>query len=418
MKKFFVTSYGEKIEIISDCVKLFPDAHKQLIKISNYYQKVDKIRKTAEKKEKNSAIAFKGFISRYNTVLSILTFFKDIGLNKNFKRHLDIGAGFGIHCAIMRGIGLVENTTALDWIDRSHFKNDIMVKKHYKKIKYWKYLEPALNTIGNSKYLADSLSYGIKKFGYPRIWTNSFQPSREIFYNTKLIEEPKIDKYLVEDIYKLKGKYDLITGFSAIYLFKTSKLLKKISEILMDGGIFIWNDPYYWFPVPPSNLIGYFPYTSQRLNTYDFKKYICTFHSKIKNHMLRVYNHIPRPAPTIKNYIDIGERYNLFPLAIKRTQFGNNFPLNLGAGPAVFNQFKNTNLTEVLKNIHQFRDDVTYEDLLTGRIIIALQKRPKNKKLNSKEIKSLMQSRANKKFKKGKLFNLGKKISDNIYKSN
>ena len=186
----------------------------------------------------------------------------------------------------------------------------------------------------------------------------------------------------------------------------------------MDGGIFIWNDPYYWFPVPPSNLIGYFPYTSQRLNTYDFKKYICTFHSKIKNHMLRVYNHIPRPAPTIKNYIDIGERYNLFPLAIKRTQFGNNFPLNLGAGPAVFNQFKNTNLTEVLKNIHQFRDDVTYEDLLTGRIIIALQKRPKNKKLNSKEIKSLMQSRANKKFKKGKLFNLGKKISDNIYKSN
>ena len=62
----------------------------------------------------------------------------------------------------MRGIGLVENTTALDWIDRSHFKNDIMVKKHYKKIKYWKYLEPALNTIGNSKYLADSLSYGIK----------------------------------------------------------------------------------------------------------------------------------------------------------------------------------------------------------------------------------------------------------------
>ena len=28
----------------------------------------------------------------------------------------------------MRGIGLVENTTALDWIDRSHFKNDIMVK--------------------------------------------------------------------------------------------------------------------------------------------------------------------------------------------------------------------------------------------------------------------------------------------------
>ena len=43
MKKFFVTSYGEKIEIISDCVKLFPDAHKQLIKISNYYQKVDKI---------------------------------------------------------------------------------------------------------------------------------------------------------------------------------------------------------------------------------------------------------------------------------------------------------------------------------------------------------------------------------------
>ena len=90
MKKFFVTSYGEKIEIISDCVKLFPDAHKQLIKISNYYQKVDKIRKTAEKKEKNSAVAFKGFISRYNTILSILTFFKDIGLNKNFKRHLDI----------------------------------------------------------------------------------------------------------------------------------------------------------------------------------------------------------------------------------------------------------------------------------------------------------------------------------------
>ena len=90
--------------------------------------------------------------------------------------------------------------------------------------------------------------------------------------------------------------------------------------------------------------------------------------------MLRVYNHIPRPAPTIKNYIDIGERYNLFPLAIKRTQFGNNFPLNLGAGPAVFNQFENTNLTEVLKNIHQFRKDVQLEDLLTRAAVMVFRK--------------------------------------------
>jgi hypothetical protein len=194
--------------------------------------------------------------------------------------------------------------------------------------------------------------------------------------------------------------------------------LEKVSELLEDDGIFIWNDPYYWYPVPPSFLIGKFPYTYQRLTPEDFGRYIHAHHPASAEDMQKVFDYVPQPAPSVQSYLKLAAQFDLVPLGIKRVQWGNAFPQGRGAGPMFLSRHANSQLDDVEHNIAQFRDDITMEDLTTGRLLMALRRKPRDKpRLDSDTVQAGIAAGLPPKPEGGKLFELGKIVSERIYRT-
>ena len=71
MQNYFETSFGDKIEIISDFPLLYPETKSRIKKLALYYRQDENIRKTDKVKEHNTTLSFKAFVSRYLGALSI-----------------------------------------------------------------------------------------------------------------------------------------------------------------------------------------------------------------------------------------------------------------------------------------------------------------------------------------------------------
>lgn len=419
---YFETSFGDRIELIPEYRSLYPDATTRIRELAAYYRQVDEIRGEEGAVEGNTPLTFKGFVSRYLGVLSVVEFLEGLQIDRRFERLLDIGTGFAVQPMIMRGLGIAARAEGVDWINRSTPGTDRMIAKHFGRARNWRFLEPLVTGAANVGFLDQSLKYGLRKFGHPRAWgheTGGFLPSKESFYGRRMVGPAVLDDYLVEDFFGLKGQYDLITGFAAILLFPAEELFQKVSDLLSDDGIFVWNDPYYWYPVPPSFLIGKFPYTFQRLTPEDFTRYIGEHHADEADDMQRVYDYVPQPAPSVGSYLALARKYDLVPVGIKRVQFGNDFPLGRGAGPSLLAKYANTNLHDVVTNIGRFRDDVGPEDLITGRLIMGLRRRRRDEsRLDMRAIEKELAVGFPSKPPAGPVFDKAKKIAEKVMRAN
>jgi hypothetical protein len=175
-------------------------------------------------------------------------------------------------------------------------------------------------------------------------------------------------------------------NYMSFWIWDHKTSIPKISASLNPGGIFVVLAPYCWAGRGIGDggalLGGEFPFFEQRLTLEDTKRYYQQFKPHLARYVEDAYNCFDPHRPTVNDYVDCATRNNLVVRGTKRLY--NDAP-NLGitykeffGDKIVVNPEVKTGVIadagEVLKNIHRFRTDVTFEDLLTRGVIMVFQK--------------------------------------------
>ena len=314
---------------------------------------------------------------------SLLTNFmqKKASLDLKFKRHLDIGAGPGLHSIFFMGLGIAETSHSIDIRQgRAILKNSM--KEHLQEVQklhndkeanaeslhnmlvtnsknagfklLFPHLSKAINECENGvtspydktfekQLLSDIIKH--KQYLLPGFLRHIYNGSmylldyyqrdiigvrEDMLYSNDLdsleytfdFDEEKIHNedsyYIVDDIYKSEEKYDLITSFLNLEYFKSDEIFKKVNSMLPSGGIFCFIVNCWWYPVNGTMISGDFPYSCQRLSKPDFIKYVKEFYPDTCDAIMRVYNYNDPFHPTITSYIEEGDKNNFEFLASDR----------------------------------------------------------------------------------------------------
>jgi len=264
-----------------------------------------------------------------------------------------------------------------DCVELFDYRNNINFKKlvnYYNNLKFFSNI-PLLKHVGKIKRRLKSIEQKGAKFGLysldkSKLWRINFQ------------HEGILREYIVDDVYNLDKKYNLITSFFCLEYFDHTKLFKKISTLLDEDDIFVLIDSYWWWPVNSSTIVGYFPYAAQRLTRDDFVRYVEEFHPDEKEGMLKKYDFFGNgltDKPTLHSFITEAEKNDLSLIGYHRFMPFQDTQLRTPITPKILEECNDTNLNEVLRDIHEFRTDVNEEDLKTSQILIAFRKKPNKK---------------------------------------
>ncbi len=215
------------------------------------------------------------------------------------------------------------------------------------------------------------------KRDYLRSWEEKFGYVPDGYITRFSSLSGDLDNYLTKDIFTLSGKYDLITSFLTLSYFNTEKIIKKVSTLLDDGGIFTFTCDYWWYPINSTKISGDFPYACQRLERDDLKRYYEEFHPSLATDVMKRYDYYSKIHPTIEDYRSIGKKNGLTMVASLRMAPKGFLPVNngpRGITPDILDSLEDVSLREILDEIHAFRPDVTLEDLKTCFILLAFSK--------------------------------------------
>ena len=366
---FFQTKFNHKIPIVKD----YRNAHNKV----DYRDFVDTFKKTD-----SFTKAKAGFLNDLFEYSLIFDFLESWGINKKFNSSLDIGGQEGFISKILTAEGKCKYSDCVEIFD---YRSNINFKKL---VNYYNYLKftfnmPLLKHVDKIKKRLKSIEQKGTKFGHyslAKLWRINFQ------------HEGTIREYILDDVYNINNKYDLITAFFCLEHFDHTKLFKKISSLLNENGIFVFMDSYWWWPVNSSRIIGYFPYAAQRLTKDDFVRYVEEFHPDEKEGMLKKYDFFGNgltEKPTLHSYITEAEKNGLSLVAYNRFMPFQDTQLRTPITPKILDECHDTNLNEVLRDIHEFRTDVNIEDLKTAFILIAFRKKVNKEKSVSDWVQNL-----------------------------
>jgi SAM-dependent methyltransferase len=360
-EKYFITSFGKRIDFIPG----YREAHARPWNFSTIPGPVQ------SKKRPGFHDTFEDMFS-YGMMVDFLT---RLGLwtGRKYRRALDIGGAQGIISALLRGEGRAGHVTTIDIVDSS---KSFSPGRHF--LYYLKYKVDILV----SKYLPVPPKWHIfrknnNKYGYGTSFLSSV-------WNVKLRRVPKVDRYVVGDFagYDFPDKFDLITAMNVIVWLNYDKLFSKISELLEEGGVFFFLTDYWWYPVNSTKIYGDFPYACQRLTQKDLRRYFEENYPDQAENMEKKYSffHENYAHPVVGDYVQCAEKYGLTLAGSQRL-----FPKPYSRDnrslfvPEELNHYDDGRLLEVLEDIHQFRPDVTLEDLYTVHVLMAFVKQPKVK---------------------------------------
>jgi hypothetical protein len=207
--------------------------------------------------------------------------------------------------------------------------------------------------------------------------------NKSSFYPEVVTNQIDLDGLLISDVYKQQEKHELITSFASLCCFDSEDIMQKVSQLLVDGGVFFVYVNLWWFPINSTILVGNFPYSHCRLDQDDWIRYCKEFHPQYFTEMRRLYDVIDSKHPTVSNYIETASRNRLTLLGYERcihTQAHD--PRSRFSPNHIETFFENSYLNEVLSNIRRFRNDVSIEDLQTSHVFMAFQKRGSPSKLH------------------------------------
>jgi len=357
MKDFFITKYGKKIPI------------------NKHYRLVHNISNIKNQNTPELAKNFKATLSMFNKDLMLyslaIDFLDSLGVKTHWNTSLDIGGREGFISRFLTGEDKVKKADCIELNDYSHSVNTKKMKHFFRLYKLWKLARKFKINYKNNLTLANNfLERQSSNIGY-------YPNDSSKFWNIKFKKDPNIHEYLVKNIFEHEKRYDLITSFSSLHYFNYKQLFKKISTLLNKNGIFLFWDWCWWWPVNATSIVGYFPYAVQRLDKNDFKRYTEEFHPEESNDMIKRYdwyNDKLDEKPTLNNFFSEAEKNNLSLIGYRRLAPFENTSVQTPFTPNVLDQYLDSRLIDVLEDIHQFRSDVTIEDLKTAFYLVAFKK--------------------------------------------
>ncbi|NOS67693.1 MAG: methyltransferase domain-containing protein [Candidatus Peribacteraceae bacterium] len=219
------------------------------------------------------------------------------------------------------------------------------------------------------------------------------QPDRNFGWDIKMVREPDLGTYTIGDVntYDFKRKYDFVSAMGCLDYFDPEHLFKRVSSILNPGGIFVFLFEYWWFPVNTTDVVGHFPYVTQRLTRDDFIRYAAeNFSAKEADWLLKRRDYYHQGNVLVpKQYCDIADKNDLYVLGEHRCMTLRNYFRRTSMTPYFLDQFEDSKLKDVMEDIKQFRGDVSLADLKTGFMMMAFEKRGPRKPHVQERIKEV-----------------------------
>lgn len=400
-KTSFTTSFGKKIEFVPGYLEYMEKTIGLPKKASEDYvhasqnavgghENLDFEAVNQRFKETRRKISLRGYASRLGRFYQFHSLMSNTWAKYPFKRGLDIGCGFGIQPRIMRATGVVENITGIDIFDRCTSIDEDNLKKQHRRIPLLKGLEWVQNRVEKTPPddRSDLQRAILEKARNPRQLMKEgtgWFPDRG-FYGVKYVTEPKLDRYIVGNVYDLDEKFDLITSYTSFEWFEAQLILRKVSEMLEPGGIFYMWVSNWWSDVNVTRLTGHFPYACQRLTKDDYFRYLDECLPENAEAMKASYMWFDPSHPTLADYLDIGYANGMVPLEHKDYGRPLAFDDQIGISPLGQVALNGSILDEALEDIHQFRPDVRITDLMPFTHAMVFQKIDKNAKLGQEEL--------------------------------
>jgi SAM-dependent methyltransferase len=373
MNETFETSYGDKIALMPGVEKiLYPysnDEEHYRDQLENGYASP----RFLHKKVKSRITNIGTDLDSYTLVIDFL---EELNLlSGQYERALDIAGAPGIHGALLRG----NYARYVDVADVRDGTDPQLTRKLKRAL--WKY---RLQKIEDRLFKGGLLRHRVKRVQHLEHLNT---PSFKNYYNFNFRRKPDVDRFIVGDWREtVTQQYDFIMSFMSFWLWDHKQAIPKVASSLNPGGIFVTLAPYCWagrgLGGVGSLLGGAFPFFEQRLTLTDMKRYYEQFKPNLAQHVEEVYRFFDPHRPSINQYVECALEnglvvrgtkrlyYNYKKLALTYEEFfGATVVVNSGLQDAIV-----ADAGEVLRNIGRFRNDITFEDLLTKGVILVFQK--------------------------------------------
>jgi len=350
VNNFFETSFGRKIQFYPGYKERYPVLTEK--EVLSVYQNTDE------------SVPFYAFMKDSFEYGMMIDFLTHHGVQGPWESALDLGGAEGTISRHLKSEGIVKRAECLDIKDFSKTLPDGLYDQYRRKFR----LYSLVNRLG------------IKK---PNLIVNfpahfCYHPAfSDKYYNLEARQSGRIDNYYTHSIYDHQIKYDFISALLCFPYFDLRKLFPQISSLLNQGGIFYFITDYWWSQINSSQIIGNFPYACQRLTKEDLITYFKQFHPDETPYVQKKYDyyHCTMPAPVVSTYVKLARDSGLDLIAIKRQITQEADGERILYAPQDLNRDPRTKLDDVLTDIHQFRQDVKIEDLMTAFVIGAFVKR-------------------------------------------
>ena len=426
---FFTTSFGRKIKCIPEFRDMF-----SIQCASDVTEYKDHLSQAARLKNKIYNFLFPMNEDIYNVARTFYTYnlLNDfIKRNDSIKlpadKHLDIGAGSGLHVRYFLGQGNSQSSIAIDnrmaRLELSH-KISVVLKELEKRKRsaedrslyngayafikgaVTSFLFPSLakvyrreiDGLNISKFIDDvirqkQIMSGVLGSLY-RGWSVVFDPEvknlilerermflplgrESMDYDFSFSDEYENEEYLVKDIYEVEGQFNLITSFFALEYFDLEKIFQKINDLLASGGTFVFLTNHWWYTSNGTHIIGNFPYACQRLSFDDLSRYFKENHSEESGEMEEAYSYSLGTQRCVRDFEAAAEKSGLKLLAFERVAPVDLFNHKLGhrmLSPELACLMDGSSLNEVLEDIKKFNGGVELDDLKSSHILMAFGK--------------------------------------------
>jgi SAM-dependent methyltransferase len=373
--QYFETSFGDHIAIQPGVERrLYPDSASE-----------EKFKRGIETSFASETFLAKQIVNKteiddvtsdLNTFSLVIDFLEELRLlEREYDTALDIAGCNGIHAALLRG-NYVKHVEVADVADGTDPHLTRKLKRGLWKHRLYK-IEDFLTGGGFGKHRVK------------RVNNNKHVnlPSFKNYYNFSFKRTPKVDRFIVGDWRSTAiGRYDFIMNFMCFWLWDHKQSLEKIASSLNPGGIFVTLAPYCWAGRGLGDggclLGGDFPFFDQRLSLVDIRRYYEQFKPHLAQYVDKVWHFFDPYRPTLNNYIDSARDAGLVVLGSKRLYNSTpnvalTYKERFGDKIVYGRTDKNPVIAdagEILTNIHRFRQDVTFEDLVTRGVILVVQK--------------------------------------------
>lgn len=342
----FNTKYGNEIEYVEG----YRDKHNTV--------SADQAFERFTYNEYDNIMGFRGFLRDAFEYALLMDYIDSLDIDMNRNRALDIGGAEG---AMSRFLKLEGRAEISKCIDIKNLENELTNKTF---IRYAKFLKSLAKVRGLSDYLKHTLiHHGVKDYGYVPGKGSSL-------WNIDLERTPRLDEFIHGDFHQHDFEYSfgLITAFLCLEYFDIELTFERVSSLLEKGGIFAFLVNYWWWPVNSTVIVGDFPYAAQRLERDDLKSYYEQEYPELVDDVLQRYDYFHKTdrKPVLNDYIERAHEHDLR-LAGAQRLFPQSTTHPKTPVPPV-ELVKQGHLTSTLRDIHEFRTDVSLADLQTAYV--------------------------------------------------